>query len=109
MRATTGRWLPANAVEGAIVVNTGDIMQVWSNDRYPAPVHRVLANAEHRRYSAAFFYNPSYATDYAPLATETPRYCAINWGEFRAGRAAGDYADYGTEVQISDYRTEASA
>ena len=26
------------------------------------------------------------------------------WGEFRGRRSDGDYADYGTEVQISQYR-----
>jgi hypothetical protein len=31
------------------------------------------------------------------------RYRAINWGEFRALRAAGDYADQGEEVQIDHY------
>ena len=27
-----------------------------------------------------------------------------DWGEFRSKRSAGDYADVGAEVQISDYR-----
>lgn len=94
----------------ALVVNIGDIVQVWSNDRYRAPLHRVLASAEVHRYSAPFFFNPDYDTNYAPLAGvvsdgEPARYRAINWGEFRAGRAAGDYADYGQEIQISQFRS----
>ena len=68
----------------------------------------MITSAEKARYSAPFFYNPSYETDYAPLpstvdAAHPQRYRAINWGEFRALRAAGDYADYGEEVQISHY------
>ena len=31
-------------------------------------------------------------------------YRPISWGEFRQKRADGDFADYGAEVQISDYR-----
>jgi hypothetical protein len=31
------------------------------------------------------------------------RYRSINWREFRSRRAAGDYADYGEEVQITQY------
>jgi hypothetical protein len=31
------------------------------------------------------------------------RYRSINWGEFRSRRTAGDYADYGEEVQITQY------
>jgi isopenicillin N synthase-like dioxygenase len=110
-----GVWRLVEPRPDALVINIGDIVQVWSNDRYRAPLHRVLANSEHVRYSAAFFFNPSYETDYAPLsplcgADTPPKYRSINWGEFRARRAAGDYADYGHEVQISDYgRVESAA
>jgi isopenicillin N synthase-like dioxygenase len=101
-------WHLVRAEPGALIINIGDIVQVWSNDRYRAPLHRVRASAEYSRYSAPFFLNPTYDTVYAPLQgalqSETPRYKPINWGEFRAGRAAGDYADVGAENQISDYR-----
>jgi isopenicillin N synthase-like dioxygenase len=103
-----GRWHSVEPRSDALVVNLGDVVQVWSNDRYPAPVHRAVTSAEKARYSAPFFYNPSYDTDYAPLpstvdAAHPPRYRTINWGEFRALRTAGDYADYGEEVQIAHY------
>ncbi|WP_188109680.1 isopenicillin N synthase family dioxygenase [Pseudohalioglobus sediminis] len=103
-----GQWHTVLAEPGALIINIGDIVQVWSNDRYRAPLHRVLANAAHSRYSAPFFLNPGYDTVYAPLPGAlqgaAPHYRPINWGEFRAGRAAGDYADAGTEIQISDFR-----
>ena len=104
-----GRWVTVEPRPGALVINIGDILQVWSNDRYRAPLHRVLANAERARYSAPFFYNPSYQTDYAPLpgvvsAEHPAAYQSINWGEFRTGRAAGDYASDGEEIQISHFR-----
>jgi isopenicillin N synthase-like dioxygenase len=103
-----GRWHSVEPRRGALVINIGDIVQVWSNDRYPAPVHRVITNAAKNRYSAPYFYNPSYETNYAPLPSTVdeahpPRYRTINWGEFRALRTAGDYADYGEEVQIAHY------
>jgi isopenicillin N synthase-like dioxygenase len=103
-----GRWHLVEPRRGALVVNIGDIVQVWSNDDYRAALHRVVANPRAERFTAAFFLNPSYETDYAPLATmvdqrNPARYRPINWGEFRARRAAGDYADYGEEVQISQY------
>ena len=77
-------------------------MQVWSNDIYRAPLHRVLANPDSARISIPYFLNPSYRYNYGPLTGE-PRYRQINWGEFRAQRSAGDYADLGTEIQISDF------
>jgi isopenicillin N synthase-like dioxygenase len=96
-------------VIGALVVNIGDIVQVWSNDRYPAPLHRVRASTDHERYSLPFFFNPVYEAVYAPLGALTneespPRYRPITWGDFRWKRQQGDYADYGAENQISDYR-----
>jgi len=98
-----GAWYTVEPDPEALVINIGDIVQVWSNDAYPAPVHRVIASASQPRYSAPYFFNPSYATDYAPLSAP-PRYRPINWGDFRAGRSAGDYADVGEEIQISWFR-----
>jgi isopenicillin N synthase-like dioxygenase len=103
-----GQWHLVEPRRDALVINIGDIVQVWSNDRYRAAVHRVIANTEYERLSAPFFFNPAYETDYAPLPTtvdsKTPaHYRPINWGEFRTRRAAGDYADYGEEVQIYHY------
>ncbi len=34
---------------------------------------------------------------------QSTRYKPVPWGEFRGRRAEGDFADYGTEVQIADY------
>lgn len=104
-----GRWHTVAPNPGALTINIGDIVQVWSNDRYIAPLHRVLASAEKERFSAPFFYNPDYRVDYAPLpgvvSKEAPaRYRPINWGKFRSGRAAGDYADLGEEIQIDHFR-----
>ena len=98
-----GRWCSIPPLPGALAVNLGDVVQVWSNDRYRAPLHRVVVSARHARYSAAWFFNPSYDTRYAPLLGPA-RYRAIHWGEFRAARAAGDYSDRGEEIQISQFR-----
>ncbi len=105
-----GEWFAVDPVSDALVVNIGDVMQVWTNDLYRAPRHRVLASRGQGRYSIPFFYNPSYDAVYHPLdkltSEESPaRYSPINWGEFRHERQQGDYANYGVEIQISDFRT----
>ena len=92
----------------ALVVNIGDIVQVWSNDQYRAALHRAFVNPDADRFSVAFFLNPPYSADYAPLpsavdAHHPARYRPINWGEFRARRTAGDYAHAGEYAQISQY------
>lgn len=103
-----GAWHSVAPLEGAFVVNIGDMVQVWSNDLYRAPVHRVLAMERAERRSLPFFYNPAYTATVAPLpnlvAGARARYRAIPWGEFRRRRADGDFANYGREVQIADYR-----
>ena len=104
-----GDWILVEPVRNALLINLGDMLQVWSNDQYPAPLHRVRASTNRERYSLPFFFNPASEAVYAPLPALTneqspPRYRAINWGTFRWKRQQGDYADYGTENQISDYR-----
>ncbi|CAI5734986.1 unnamed protein product [Hyaloperonospora brassicae] len=93
---------------GTFVVNIGDMMQVWSNDVFVAPLHRVLANGRAARFSAPFFYNPSYKTLVQPLVAsegeDEPHYRPLSWREFRQARFQGDYADSGKEVQIGDYK-----
>jgi len=105
-----GHWHLVTPRGDALVVNIGDIVQVWSNDHYRAALHRVVTNQLKGRFSVPFFLNPAFETDYAPLPTmvderNPPRYRSINWREFRSRRAAGDYADYGEEVQISQYQS----
>src|SRR5262249_54476147 len=97
-----GLWHTVEPLAGAFVINIDDMVQVWSNDRYRAPVHRVLAMEGVERRSMAFFYNPSYEACVAPLPNlvtvhDQPRYRPISWGEFRRKRADGDFANYGAE------------
>ncbi len=104
-----GQWHNIPPTEGAFVINTGDMMQVWSNDNYKAAMHRVLAMESSDRYSIPFFFNPPASTRVSPLPTvvsaATPaRYSAIEWAEYRGKRTDGDFADYGAEVQISQFR-----
>ena len=92
-----------------MVINTGDMMQVWSNDIYNAPIHRVLAMESRDRYSLPFFFNPSATSEVKPLPTvvsdQSPGlYNPIEWASYRGKRSEGDFADYGTEVQISQFR-----
>ncbi len=102
-------WHNVEPLHDAFVINTGDMMQVWSNDIYRAAVHRVLAMDERDRYSIPFFFNPAAGTEVNPLpsvvtAERPARYRTVNWSDFRGQRTDGDYADYGPEVQIAQYR-----
>ena len=83
-------------------------LQVWSNNEYKAPEHRVRASLEKKRYSSPFFYNPNYEINVSPFITEKSLlkeaiYNPINYGNFRLRRFQGDYADTGKEIQIEDF------
>jgi isopenicillin N synthase-like dioxygenase len=99
-------WHTVMPTDGGFIINIGDMVQVWSNDRFKAPEHRVLASGEKARFSTPYFYNPSYETVCKPLVAKADesKYRPISWREFRSGRAAGDYADQGEEIQISWFR-----
>jgi isopenicillin N synthase-like dioxygenase len=84
-----GRWIPARPVREAFIVNIGDMMQRWTNDLYVSTPHRVLNRSLHDRYSAAFFFDPSYFTQVECLptccdATRPARYPPIASGEHLA-------------------------
>ncbi|KAL1543796.1 aminocyclopropanecarboxylate oxidase [Salvia divinorum] len=54
-----GVWLDVQPLKNAIVINTGDQVEVLSNGRYKSVWHRILAMPHGNRRSIASFYNPS--------------------------------------------------
>lgn len=61
-----GEWIDVQPVENAIVINTGDQIEVLSNGKYKSVWHRVLAKENGNRRSIASFYNPSLKATIAP-------------------------------------------
>ena len=57
---SAGTWIPAPPVPGALVVNIGDLLARWSNDRYRSTLHRVTNRSGRERLSIATFYDPDY-------------------------------------------------
>ncbi|KAK8602920.1 hypothetical protein V6N13_085122 [Hibiscus sabdariffa] len=57
-----GRWVNVKPNPKALVVNIGDFYEAFSNGVYKSITHRVIANQETERYSAAYFYCPTYET-----------------------------------------------
>ncbi|XP_057974052.1 1-aminocyclopropane-1-carboxylate oxidase 5 [Malania oleifera] len=61
-----GKWIDVQPLPNAIVINTGDQIEVLSNGRYKSVWHRVLATPDGNRRSVASFYNPSLKATIAP-------------------------------------------
>ena len=68
IRTTDGEWMAVEYTEDAILVNTGEFLNRWTNGRFMATPHRVLP-PKNDRYSIAFFYNPTWDTVADPLPT----------------------------------------
>ncbi len=89
-RTPDGRWLPVQAPKGSLVVNLGDMMARWTNDRWVSTLHRVatpeVGDDGSRRLSMAFFVHPDFNAEirYIPSCLapgETPKHQTITAGE----------------------------
>ncbi|PUZ43305.1 hypothetical protein GQ55_9G650900 [Panicum hallii var. hallii] len=78
-----GSWVPVRPLEGAFVVNVGDILQIFTNGRYRSVEHRAVINAERARLSVAAFHSPSIHATIGPLLTDQePMYKTVDHQSF---------------------------
>ncbi|KAL6981962.1 hypothetical protein U1Q18_023584 [Sarracenia purpurea var. burkii] len=56
VKSNQGRWIEIGPCEGALVVNIGDVLQAWSNERLRSSEHRVVLKKMVNRFSLAFFW-----------------------------------------------------
>ncbi|KAI9097805.1 hypothetical protein K1719_025576 [Acacia pycnantha] len=61
-----GQWIDIQPLPNAIVINTGNQIEVLSNGRYKSCWHRVLVTPDRTRRSIASFYNPSFQAIICP-------------------------------------------
>ena len=59
VRLPSGEWLAPPVIPGTFLVNLGNMMKRWSNDRFLSTPHGVLNDTGADRYSIAFFYSPN--------------------------------------------------
>lgn len=92
-----GGWIDVQPMKNAIVINTGDQIEVLSNGRYKSVWHRVVAQPDGTRRSIASFYNPSYNATIAPppelTAEEVVEECAAKYPKFVFGDYMSIYAE----------------
>jgi isopenicillin N synthase-like dioxygenase len=57
LRTQDGRWIDAPALEGHFLVNGGDMLRRWTNDRFLATPHRASNRSDKERYAIPFFFD----------------------------------------------------
>ena len=96
VRNRAGDWIPAPPIPNTFVMNVGDILARWSNDRFASTPHRVLNLSGRERYSQPFFYDPSMDTVVdcpAAILTpgEAPRQPPVRYGDYLLDRLNKNY------------------
>ncbi|GAA5869021.1 hypothetical protein JCM3774_002450 [Rhodotorula dairenensis] len=102
-----GQWINADPKPGCLVVNVGEMVEVYSAGRYKATLHRVIHKSPTYRVSVPFFFEPNFDATIAPLAAASRRVAksgngeanlptkqikAVNYGEFLAAKVAKNFA-----------------
>jgi len=109
VRRKDGEWIGVKPIPGAFVINVGDCMQVWTNDKYESVEHRVVVNDKKERFSVPFFFNPSHYVMVGPVSDlvnekNPSRYKEFSWGKFVKRRRDGNFKNLGTEnLQIHHF------
>jgi isopenicillin N synthase-like dioxygenase len=91
-----GAWTAVPPIPGAFVINIGDLMARWTNDRWVSTVHRVVnppaeeggqGDGKDRRQSMAFFHQPNWHAEIRVLDVclaeeEAPKYEPVLSGPY---------------------------
>ncbi len=87
VRMPDGAWVDVPYVPGSFAVNSGDMMQRWTNHRFKSTAHRALPPVGRPRYAIPYFMGPHLDTEIACLPTcegpgDPPRYPPITYAAY---------------------------
>ncbi|MCJ1397439.1 hypothetical protein MMC11_000632 [Xylographa trunciseda] len=91
------RWIAADPVEGALVVNIGDMMERWTNGLWRSTRHRVVHRGDGYRVSVPFFVEPDFEARVSPLeecvarSGGMERWGEVVYGEHLLGKVGGNF------------------
>ena len=77
-------WIDVPVIEGAYVVNIGDMLEAWTNGAFRSTPHRVL-NLSPERFSMPYFVAANYDAEIKPFEKLVPENEAPRYEGFLAG------------------------
>jgi len=96
VRNALGEWVVATPIAGTFVVNVGDLLARWTNDRFTSTPHRVRNLSGQERLSLGVFVDPDFETVIDPAtispADEAVKYPPVRCGDYVLERYAGAFA-----------------
>src|SRR6516165_7835698 len=103
----SGRWIDAPGIAGAYVVNGGDILHRWTNERFLSTPHRVRNVSGQVRYAIPFFCDPDHDTLIECLpscrsADKPAKYPPIRFGDYALWFARKSYEHMAHEPALPD-------
>jgi isopenicillin N synthase-like dioxygenase len=69
VQGSKGTWLTAHPIPGTFVVNVGDLLARWTNDRFRSTQHRVVNSSGRARFSTGLFLDPNADTLIEPVVS----------------------------------------
>jgi len=92
-----GQWQSVKPVKDALVINIGDLMSRWTNDRFRATRHRVFNTSGEERVSFACFGNTNYHALIQCIPSccsedDPARYPPVISGDYLMSKIKGTYA-----------------
>ena len=96
VRPRGGDWIDAPPMDNTFVLNVGDMLARWTNNRFVSTPHRVINRSGGDRYSLPYFLDPGMDTVIECLPTCTgaanpPHYPPVRYGDYLLERLNKNY------------------
>jgi isopenicillin N synthase-like dioxygenase len=96
IRLPDGVWFDAPSFPDTFIVNSGDILRRWTNDRFLSTPHRVINDSGRERYAVPFFFDvhPDTLIECLPTCRSPgnpPKYEPITYDEYALWYATRNY------------------